>query len=102
MNPSGALTGLRVLDLTDHRAQLCARIFADLGADVIKVETPGGDAARRIGPFVDDIPHPDRSLFFWFYNLNKRALTLDVHHPRGGEILRQLARSADIIIESFA
>ncbi len=102
MNPPGALAGLRVLDLTDHRAQLCARIFADLGADVIKIEAPGGDAARRIGPFVDDVPHPDRSLFFWFYNLNKRALTLDVHHPRGAEILRKLARSADIVVESFA
>ena len=56
MNNPGALAGLRVLDLTDHRAQLCARLFADLGADVIKVEIPGGDPARRIGPFLDDIP----------------------------------------------
>jgi len=98
--PPGALDGLRVLDLTDHRGQLCARLMADMGADVIKVEPPAGDLARRIGPFVDGIPHHDRSLFFWFYNLNKRSLTLDLTRPRGAEILRTLARSADVVIES--
>src|SRR5262252_5272265 len=82
----GALTGLRVLDLTDYRAQLCGRLLADLGADVIKIEPPGGDSARRIGPFVDDTPHPDRSLFFWFYNLNKRSLTLDLTSSKGIEV----------------
>ena len=56
----------------------CGRLLADMGADVIKIEPPGGDDARRIGPFVDDLPHRDRSLFFWFYNLNKRSLTLDL------------------------
>ena len=99
---AGALAGLRVLDLTGHRAQLCARILADMGADVIKVEPPAGDDARRIGPFLDDLPHRDRSLFFWFYNLNKRSLTLDLKHSRGADIFLQLARSADVVIESFA
>jgi len=99
--PPGALDGLRVLDLTDYRGQLCARLIADMGADVIKVEPPAGDLARRIAPFVDDIPHHDRSLFFWFYNLNKRSLTLDLTRPRGAEILRTLARSTDVVIESF-
>ncbi len=97
----GALDGLRVLDLTDYRGQLCARLMADMGADVIKVEPPAGDLSRRIGPFVDNTPHRDRSLFFWFYNLNKRSLTLDLAQPRGVEILRALARSADVVIESF-
>lgn len=97
-----ALNGLKVLDLSDYRGQLCARLLADMGADVIKVEPPGGDDARRIGPFLDDQPHPDRSLFFWFYNLNKRSLTLDLKHPRGAELLRRLARGADLVIESFA
>jgi crotonobetainyl-CoA:carnitine CoA-transferase CaiB-like acyl-CoA transferase len=97
----GALSGLRVLDLADYRAQLCGRLLADMGADVIKVEPPGGDAARRIGPFVDDTPHPDRSLFFWFYNLNKRSLTLDISRAQGTEILLTLAKSADLVIESF-
>jgi benzylsuccinate CoA-transferase BbsE subunit len=99
---AGALTGLRVLDLSGHRAQFCARLLADMGADVIKIEPPAGDDARRIGPFLDDLPHRDRSLFFWFYNLNKRSLTLDLNHSRGADIFLQLARSADVVIESFA
>src|ERR1700757_960141 len=96
----GALSGLLVLDLTDHRAQLCGRLLADMGADVIKVEPPGGDSARRIGPFVDDTPHPDRSLFFWFYNLNKRSMTLDLSQSEGAEILFAPAKSADLVIEN--
>ena len=99
---AGALAGLRVLDLSGHRAQFCARLLADMGADVIKIEPPAGDDARRIGPFLDDLPHRDRSLFFWFYNLNKRSLTLDLNHSRGADIFLQLARSADVVIESFA
>jgi benzylsuccinate CoA-transferase BbsE subunit len=102
LNDSGALAGLKVLDLSNFRGQLCGRMLADMGADVIKVEPPGGDEARRLGPFVDGHPHRDRSLFFWFYNLNKRSLTLDLKHPRGADLLRQLARGADLIIESFA
>ncbi|MGH7986530.1 MAG: CaiB/BaiF CoA transferase family protein [Candidatus Binataceae bacterium] len=100
-NPASALHGLRVLDLTDYRAQLCTRLLGDMGADVIKIEPPGGDRARRIGPFLDDRPHRDRSLFFWFYNLNKRSLTLDLGVPRGAELLRELAKSADMLVESF-
>src|ERR1035437_5207806 len=80
MTGPAALAGLSVLDLTGHRPQLCARLLADMGADLIKVEPPAGDDARLIGPFLDDLPHLDRSLFFWFYNLNKRSLTLDLNH----------------------
>lgn len=102
LDADGALTGLKVLDLTTARGHLCGRMLADMGADVIKIEPPGGDRARRIGPFLDDRPHPDRSLFFWFYNLNKRSLTLDLRNPRGREILLALACGADLAIESFA
>ncbi len=77
-------------------------MLADMGADVIKVEPPEGESGRRIGPFVDGQSDRDRSLFFWFYNLNKRSLTLDLTHPQGAQILRALARSADVIVESFA
>jgi benzylsuccinate CoA-transferase BbsE subunit len=101
MNDHGALAGLRVLDLTDLKGHLCARLLADMGADVMKVEPPGGDAARRIGPFVDDRPHRDRSLFFWFYNLNKRSITLDLGHAEGAALMRRLAEGADVVIESF-
>jgi benzylsuccinate CoA-transferase BbsE subunit len=99
VSEAGALSGLRVLDLADYRGQLCARLMADMGADVIKVEPPGGDLARQIGPFVDDMPHRDRSLYYWFYNLNKRSLTLDLTRPAGAEILLTLAKSTDIVIE---
>ena len=102
MTERGALAGLRVLDLSTHRAHLCARLLADMGADVIKVEPPAGDDGRRIGPFYNDLPHHDRSLFFWFYNLNKRSLTLDLAHPRGRELALALARSVDLVVESFA
>jgi benzylsuccinate CoA-transferase BbsE subunit len=68
---------------------------------VIKIEPPGGDRGRRIGPFLDDIPHPDRSLFFWFYNLNKRSIALDAARAAGAEVLLRLAQSADVVIESF-
>jgi len=97
-----ALRGLRVLDLTDYRAGLCTRLMADMGADAIKIEPPGGEAGRRVGPFVDDVPHRDRSLFFWFYNFNKRSVTLDLRQPAGAEILLRLAGSADIVVENFA
>jgi benzylsuccinate CoA-transferase BbsE subunit len=96
-----ALGGLRVLDLTDLRGALAGRLLADMGADVIKVEPPGGDPTRRIGPFAGDQPHPDRNLPFWFYNLNKRSVTLDYQHARGADLLMRLAESADAIIESF-
>src|SRR5579885_3761065 len=95
----GALDGLRVLDLADQRGALCGRLLADMGADVIKVEPPGGDPARRIGPFLDDEPHLDRSLFFWFYNLNKRSVTLDYRRDAGLELLLRMAGSADVMIE---
>jgi benzylsuccinate CoA-transferase BbsE subunit len=97
----GALSGLRVLDLSDWRGQLCARLLADMGGDVIKVEPPSGDAARRFGPFLGDEPHHDRSLFFWFYNLNKRSLTLDLSTSAGASILLSLVRGADVVVESF-
>jgi benzylsuccinate CoA-transferase BbsE subunit len=96
-----ALAGLRVIDLTSWQGYLCGRLLADMGAYVIKVEPPGGDEGRSIGPFADDVAHRERSLFFWFYNLNKRSMTLDLEHPRGVQILRKLLQSADIVIESF-
>jgi benzylsuccinate CoA-transferase BbsE subunit/naphthyl-2-methylsuccinate CoA transferase subunit len=100
--PSAALADLRVLDLTDSKGALCAKLLGDMGADVIKIEPPGGDPMRDIGPFLEGTPHRDRSLFFWFYNTSKRGITLDLHKPTGKEIFKQLAAKADVIIESFA
>src|SRR5262245_40982291 len=87
--PPAALSDLRVLDLTDLKGALCAKLLGDMGADVIKIEPPGGDAMRTVGPFLDGRPHCDRSLLFWFYNTSKRGLTLDVHQPAGQEIFKQ-------------
>ena len=97
-----ALSGLRILDLTDLKGAMSAKLFGDMGADVIKVEPPEGDAARRIGPFLDNKPHPERSLLFWFYNTSKRGITLDLNQPAGQELLKQLAAKADVLIESAA
>ncbi|MEW6296144.1 MAG: CoA transferase [Thermodesulfobacteriota bacterium] len=97
-----ALSDLRILDLTDLTGALCAKLLGDMGADVIKVEPPGGDATREIGPFLDGVPHRDRSLVFWFYNTSKRGITLDLYKPEGQELFRTLAAGADVIVESFA
>ncbi|HEY8820286.1 MAG TPA: CoA transferase [Dehalococcoidia bacterium] len=97
-----ALDDLRVLDLSGHVAgPYCAKMLADFGADVIKIEPPGGESGRRLPPFIDDVPGPDRSAFFLFLNTNKRSVTLDVTTPSGMAILRQLIEDTDIIVESF-
>jgi crotonobetainyl-CoA:carnitine CoA-transferase CaiB-like acyl-CoA transferase len=96
------LSPYRVLDLSDERGLLCGQLLADLGADVIKVEPPGGSAARAIGPFLDDTPGPERSLYWLSYNRNKRGITLDLERPAGRELLKRLAARADFFIESSA
>ena len=90
----------RVLDLTTERGLLCGQILADLGADVIKVEPPGGSAARTLGPFYQDERGAENSLYWWAYNRNKRGVTLDVSEPKGQDVLRKLARTATFLIES--
>ena len=97
-----ALAGLRVLDLSDIKGALCAKLLGDMGADVIKVEPPSGDEMRKIGPFLDGKPNHDRSLLFWFYNTSKRSVTLNLKIPAGRELFLRLARSADIVLESSA
>ena len=95
------LNSIRVLDLTDEKGLLCGRILADLGADVIKIEEPGGDKARNIGPFYHDIPDRNKSLFWFAYNLNKRGVTLDIESADGQAIFKRLVEKADIVVESF-
>ncbi|HZR84324.1 MAG TPA: CoA transferase [Candidatus Binatia bacterium] len=95
------LDGHRILDLTDERGFLCGRMLADLGADVVKVEPPGGDAVRGRGPFAGRTPDPERSIPWLAYNAGKRGITLDVTRPRGREILDRLCASADALVESY-
>src|SRR5207245_2138115 len=74
---------------------------ADLGADVVQIEPPQGDAARRIGPFPNDVMDPEKSLYFISYNAGKRGITLDVRNPIGRALLLRLASRADLLIETF-
>jgi len=97
-----ALDDLLVLDISQGIAgPLCARLLGDFGADVIKVEPPGGECGRRMPPFFQDDPHPEKSLFFLQLNLNKRGVTVDLRTPRGADIFRTLVRRADVVVESF-
>lgn len=95
------LSPYRVLDLTDEGGLLCGKILADLGADVIQVEPPGGSTARNIGPFYKDEVHPEKSLFWWAYAANKRSITLNPGTADGRELLRRLVIGSDFLIESF-
>ena len=76
------LAHVRVLDLSDGGALLCGQILADLGADVIQIEPPGGAAARRLGPFAGGRARPERSLSWWAYARDKRSLVLDLDSDR--------------------
>ena len=98
-----AFSDVKVLDLTHHIAgPYCTKLLADYGADVVKVEKPGeGDPARRLGPFPQDIPHPEKSGLFLHLNTNKRSVTLDLKSATGQKVFRELVTDADILVESF-
>jgi crotonobetainyl-CoA:carnitine CoA-transferase CaiB-like acyl-CoA transferase len=96
----GPLTGIRVIELADEQAEYCGLTLAGLGADVIKVEPPGGNSTRRIGPFYQDQEGPERSLFFWQYNRGKRSIVLDLRQRDDRERFRSLVATADILLES--
>jgi benzylsuccinate CoA-transferase BbsE subunit len=95
------LNNCRALDLTDEKGFLCGKMLADLGADVIKVERPGGDPARNKGPFWHDIPDAEKSLYWFAYNNNKRGITLNITEVSGQEIFKALVKKADFVLESF-
>lgn len=99
--PEGVLAPYRVLDLTDQLGFLCGKILGDMGADVVKVEPPGGDPSRNIGPFVDGVPDPEKSLYWFAYNTSKRGITLDLSVPSGRDLFLRLARKADFILETY-
>ncbi len=97
---TGPLRGIRVLDLADGMGLYCTKMLAGLGADVIKVEPPGGDGSRDIGPFYKDEPHREKSLFWFHFNANKRGITLNLQTPEGRELFKRLAATADIVVET--
>lgn len=96
-----ALQGLRVLDAGGGTGAFCGKLLADMGADVVKVEPPGGEEARRAGPFLHDTVDPEKSLSFWYENTSKRGITLDLEGARGQDIFRGLARAADVVVEAL-
>jgi crotonobetainyl-CoA:carnitine CoA-transferase CaiB-like acyl-CoA transferase len=100
----GLLEGLRVLEVGSLvAAPYCAKLLADLGATVVKVEPPGsGDPARRRSPFPGDRPHPERSGLFLYLNTSKQSITLSLASEGGRRILRRLVADADVLIEDAA
>ncbi len=98
---AGFLPPYRVLDLADEKGVYCGKLLADLGADVLKVEPPGGDKSRSRPPFFQNDAHPEKSLYFLYYNTSKGSVTLDLEHPDGRAIFKRLASTADAVIETF-
>ena len=92
------LDGIRVLDLAGPLGSYCARLLADAGADVVKIEPPEGDPLRRRPPFAGDRPDPEGSLNFAYYHANKRGLVLDYRRPEAIEVLAGLGVNADVVI----
>lgn len=97
----GALAGIRVVELGQMvSAPYCARLFADYGAEVIKVEPPEGDVARRIGPFPDRVAHREKSGLFFINNTSKRGATCRIETEAGRELFLRLLSTADVLIEN--
>ncbi|OAI38986.1 hypothetical protein AYO38_08540 [bacterium SCGC AG-212-C10] len=99
---TGPIDDITVLDLTEYvTGPYATKLLADYGANVIKVERPGGDPCRRLGPFPGDEPHPERSGTFFYMNTNKRSVVLDLKQESGRQALARLAATADVVVESF-
>ena len=96
----GFFDDMRVVEVGGESVDFCGMLLAGEGADVIKVEPPEGSPSRRIGPFYEDRPDKDRSLFFWTYNRGKRGVTLDLDSARDRQRYLDLVRTADVIIDA--
>lgn len=104
----GPLAGVRMVEVAHDAVAWAGRLCADLGAEVIVVEPPGGHASRTYEPFLDDVPGPDRSLWWWHYNASKHGVVLDLFGDAAGdaaadvERFRRLVASADVLLEGEA
>lgn len=94
--------GLRVLEIADVRGSFCGKMLASFGAEVIKVEKPGGDESRMQGPFAGDRPGAERSISFAYQNTGKKSVELDLTSPAGRTVFLELAKTADVLIETLA
>src|SRR2546422_4693967 len=97
---AGSLSGVRVVEIGDVQGEYCGLILAGLGAEVVRVEPARGAPTRGLGPFVDDDPHPERSLHFWAYNRGKKSVVLDLDTDAGRVHLRTLLAAADVLLDS--
>src|SRR5437763_17141419 len=98
---TGPLQGIRVVDLSEAVAgPFCTKLLGDFGADVIKVERPGGDPARGMGPHAEQPDRDDAGGLFLHVNTNKRGVVVDVHRPGGAAVVRDLVAAADVLVES--
>jgi crotonobetainyl-CoA:carnitine CoA-transferase CaiB-like acyl-CoA transferase len=96
-----ALKGLRVVELADDRGAYCGKLLADMGADVVKVERPGGDPTRMFAPFWGEKPDPGRSLPFLYQNTSKRSIELDLEREEGRALFSDLCARSDLLIETL-
>ena len=100
-NGAAALDDIRVLDLAGEIGQYCTKLLADLGADVIKIEPPGGDLVRHLPPFYGDEKCVDRSLYWLNLNTNKRSIVLDFDKLEDRMTFEKLVTTADVVVETF-
>jgi len=96
----GSLSDLSIVDLTQGVAgPYCTKLFADLGAEVIKIEPPEGDWSRKLGPFPSDEPDPEKSGLFLHLNTGKKSVTIDVDSNAGRDLVKKLLADADLLVE---
>ena len=98
----GPLQGIRVVEGGQMvAAAYAAKLMADLGAEVIKVEEPAGDPARRRGPYPGQVPQPEKSGLFLYLNTNKLGVTLNLQSAQGQGLLRRLLQGADLLVHNY-
>lgn len=98
-----ALSGIRAIEIGERiSGAYCCKLLSDFGAEVIKVERPAGDAARRKGPFPADVPHPEKSGLFLYLNTNKLGITLNLQSHTGRDIFKKLCGNIDIVVETLS
>ena len=94
-----ALGGILVVELCGERGQYMGKLMGDMGARVIKIEPIDGSPERNIGPFKDDVPDPNSSLYFWARNTSKESLCVDLESPQGISAVKKLLAKADVFLE---
>src|SRR2546423_5980166 len=99
---AGPLAGLTVVELSHEACAWAGKLLAELGADTVVVEPPGGSVQRSYGPWLDDIPGPERSLYWWHYNTSKQSVVLDLDETSDRGRFLELVAGADVLLEGEA